>query len=101
MNEPGSTRQIRLQRAAMPRLVTGELTDVVEPRGVLLREGLDRGDAYFVHEEEVPRAGANVTRAFQRARWRHGRVSTWLGRRKTTGLGPGGSGLHFDRLEPR
>jgi hypothetical protein len=100
VNEPGSNRQIRLQRAAMPRLVTGELTDVVEPRGAVLRHGLDAGEPYFVHEEEVPRGGAVVTRAFQRARWRHGRVVTWLGRRKTTGRGPGASGLRFDRIEP-
>jgi hypothetical protein len=100
VHEPGSNRQIRLQRAAMPRLVTGDLTDTVEPRGVLLRHGLDRGDSYFVHEEEVPRSGAVVSRSFQRARWRHGRVSTWLGRQKRTGLGPGASGLRFDRIEP-
>lgn len=100
VNEPGSNRQIRLQRAAMPRLVTGELTDVVEPRGAVLRHGLDAGEPYFVHEEEVPRGGAVVARAFQRARWRHGRVVTWLGRRKTAGRGPGASGLRFDRIEP-
>ena len=100
-HEPGSNRQIRLQRAAMPRLATPDLSDVVEPRGVLLREGLDAGERYFVHEEEVPRGGAVVTRAFQRSRWRHGRVSTWLGRRKTTGRGPGASGLRFDRTEAR
>jgi hypothetical protein len=100
VNEPGSNRQIRLQRAAMPRLVTGELTDVVEPRGAVLRHGLDAGEPYFVHEEEVPRGGAVVARAFQRARWRHGRVVTWLGRRKTAARGPGASGLRFDRTEP-
>jgi hypothetical protein len=101
VHELGSNRQIRLQRAAMPRLVTGDLADVVEPRGVLLRQGLDQGDSYFVHEEEVPRSGAVVSRSFQRARWRQGRVSTWMGRRKRTGLGPGASGLRFDRIEPR
>lgn len=101
VNEPGSNRQIRLQRAAMPRLATGDLTDVVEPCGAVLRVGLDAGEPYFVHEEEVPRSGAVVRRAFQRSRWRHGRVSTWLGRRKSTGLGPGASGLVFDRVEPR
>jgi hypothetical protein len=100
-NEPGSNRQIRLQRAAMPRLSTGTLSDVVEPRGVLLRVGLDESQPYFVHEEEVPRGGIVVRRAFQRSRWRHGRVSTWLGRRKSMGRGPGASGLVFDRVERR
>jgi hypothetical protein len=42
-----------------------------------------------------------VARAFNRARWRRGKVSTWLGRRKSIGVGPGASGLRFDRLEPR
>jgi hypothetical protein len=98
---PGSNREIRLQRGAMPRLIPGTPTPV-EPRGAILRSGLDERPAqpYFVHEEEVPRAGIVVTRTFQRARWWDGRIYTWLGRRKQTGRGQGSSGLEFDRIVP-
>src|SRR5262249_24677422 len=58
----GSNRKIQLQRAAMPRVLEGDRDPPVkiEPRTVLLREGLDRTpqEPYFVFEEEVPRAGA-------------------------------------------
>src|SRR5215203_934599 len=58
---PGDIREIQLQRAGLPRIIEGgppQLTKV-EPRTVLLREGLDLEDpqSYFVHEEEVPREG--------------------------------------------
>ena len=56
-------------------------------------------DPYYVHEEEVPRAGATVTRKFQRTRWYNGRIYTWIGRQKRTGRGEGNSGLKFDQIE--
>jgi hypothetical protein len=97
-----NNREIRLQRAAMPRLLEGDPDKPVKvrPRTALLREGLDSTprSAYFVNEEEVPRAGARVTQSFQRTRWRNGRVFIWLGVRKQTGRGEGSSGLAFDRL---
>ena len=55
--------------------------------------------AYFINEEEVPRAGRIVTRSFQRVRWLDGRVMLWLGRRTMTGRGEGSSGLEFDVIE--
>ena len=58
----------------------------------------DASRAYFLHEEEVPRAGVRVTQAFQRTRWRDGRAWVWLGVRKQTGRGEGSSGLAFDRI---
>ena len=72
----------------------------IRPRTVLLRDGLESTPrfSYFLHEEEVPRAGAIVSRSYQRARWRDGRVIVWLGARKQTGRGEGSSGLAFDRL---
>jgi hypothetical protein len=102
-HRPGSQRLIRLQRASMPRLTDALPLSRVEPRGRVLRTGLDEADQrpYFLHEEEVPRAGAIVTRGFQRARWFDGKVYTWIGRRKETGRGQGASGLTFDRVEPR
>ena len=99
VHEPGSDREIRLQRAAMPRLVGTSIGAVVEPRGAVLRHGLP-ANPYFIHEEEVPRSGARLTRSYQRTRWFDGRVFTWLGRRKQTGLGQGSSGLEFDRIVP-
>jgi hypothetical protein len=72
----------------------------IQPRTVLLREGLDRtpAETYFVFEEEVLRAGTRVTQAFERTRWTDGRVHTWLRVRRQTGRGEGSSGLAFDRL---
>ena len=99
---PGSNREIRLQRAAMPRL-TVDPPVPVEPRGVILRSGLDEEprQPYFIHEEEIPRAGITVSCTYQRARcWWDGRVYIWLGRRKTTGRGQGSSGLEFDKILP-
>jgi hypothetical protein len=102
---PGDTRQTRLQRASMCRILRDDPDPPrkVKPRGQLLREGLDSPtqQPYFLHEEEVPRAGIVVTRAFQRTRWLDGRVITWVGMSKQTGRGEGSSGLRFDLLQPR
>jgi len=98
----GSNREIQLQRAALPRIIDGDRQDPVkvQPRTHLLREGLDRTPAelYFVHEEEVPRAGAALAQLFQRTRWTNGRVHVWLRVRRQTGRGEGTSGLGFDQL---
>ena len=101
--KPGSNREIRLQRAQMPRLTDAIDKSTIEPRGQILRVNLDGDQAnttYFLHEEEVPRAGVIVTRKFQRARGANGEVFTWVGRRKETGRGEGASGLAFDQVVP-
>jgi len=99
---PGSVRQIQLQRASMPRVRENDpdRPQRIKPRTSLLREGLDRPQPlpYFVHEEEVPRAGVRVRQSFQRTRWTDGRVVVWLGAAKQVGRGEGSSGLEFDRL---
>jgi len=99
---PGSNREIQLQRAAMPRILDGDPNPPVkvQPRTVLLREGLDESppQAYFIHQEEISRAGARLLQTFQRARWTDGSVFTWLRVRKLTGRGEGASGLAFDEL---
>jgi hypothetical protein len=98
----GDNRETQLQRAAMPRILDGDpqRPRKVVPRTSLLREGLDSvpQETYFVHEEEVPRAGVVVTQRFQRTRWRDGRAWVWLGVRKQTGRGEASSGLAFDRI---
>jgi hypothetical protein len=89
----GSVRETQLQRAAMPNP-----PQKIRPRTSLLRHEMPR--AYFVHEEEVPRAGAVVVQSYQRTRWIGGQVITWFGARKQTGRGEGWSGLRFDTIEP-
>lgn len=103
VHHPGSNREIRLQRAAMPRLIPGAAKTGVEPRGAILRPGLDEEpqQPYFLNDEGVPRAGVAASRSYQRTRWWDGRIYTWLGRKKQTGKGRRGtSGLEFDRIEP-
>jgi hypothetical protein len=92
---PNDNREIQLQRAAMPSAVDGE---PVPPRTTLLREGLDRGQWYFINEEEVPQAGTRLSVAYNRTRWRDGRVSLWLTTHRGEGRGQGSSGLIFDLL---
>ena len=97
-------REIQLQRAALPRLLEGDPSPPIKvrPRGVLLRHGLDMtpAQAYFLHEEEVLRAGVQVQQVFKRTRWHGGRVVTWLAVSKQTGRGEGSSGLAFDQILP-
>ena len=87
---PGSVRSIRLQRARLPNQLS-------QPLGVVL----DVPAPYFIAEEEVPRAGRTITRAFQRARWIDGTTFLWLGRAAPFGRGEGSSGLVFDAVEER
>jgi hypothetical protein len=101
---PGDIRETQLQRAAMPRLIEGDPapTEKVRPRTTLLREGLDAvpAVAYFVHEEEVPRAGTQVQLVYQRTRWRNGKVVLWLAAQRQTSRGEASSALAFDQLIP-
>lgn len=100
---PGDNREIQLQRAAMPRVLEGDPNPPVKvrPRSVLLREGLEDTppQTYFIHEEEVPRAGARLLQCFERTRWIDGQVYTWLRVKRQTGRGEGSSGLAFDQIE--
>jgi hypothetical protein len=85
---PGSVRSIRLQRGRMPS----------QP-GAPLGEILSAPAPYFIAEEEIPRAGRIVDRAYQRARWIDGASFLWLGRSTSPGRGEGLSGLIFDQIE--
>ena len=64
------------------------------PRGRLL------ADDSWVHEEEVPREGAVVTRRPVLARWFDGSLHAWTRREKTPGRGESSSGLAFDTVRP-
>lgn len=93
---PGSA-QIRLQKAAMPEFIS-RYGDTVVPSRTSLLVPTQADGRLFVHEEEVPRAGAMVTRQFNRTRWYNGRVFTWIAKRKEAGRGEGSSGLAFDQI---
>jgi hypothetical protein len=54
---------------------------------------------YYIAEQEVPRAGTRLVRAFQRTRWRNGATFVWLGTAKETGKGSARSALAFDQIE--
>ncbi len=104
VHKDNNNREIQLQRASMPRIIPGDPhpPEKIKPRTVLLRCGLDQTPAqpYFLHEEEVPRAGVRVLQTYQRTRWHDGSVFTWLGVRKLTARGEGSSGLAFDQIRP-
>jgi hypothetical protein len=97
-----SDREVELQRAGVLRLIDGDPQSPVriEPATALLRRGRDQlpTQPMFVHEEEVPRSGTELTRAFQRTRWRGGRTFVWLSIAKETGRGGDRSGLAFDAI---
>jgi hypothetical protein len=100
--DPDSGRQVRLQRAALTRVIDGDPAAPVpvHPLTMLLRDGLDvpTPRPWFLHEAEVLREGLRVATRFQRTRWRDGRVVVWLGARKYVGRGEGSSGLAYDRI---
>ncbi len=99
---PGSVREIQLQRSRMLRIIEGDPLppEKIPPRTTLVREGLDETpkQQYFLHEEEVPRAGIRVTQSFRRTRWTKGEAYVWLGVQKQTGRGERSSGLTFDTI---
>jgi hypothetical protein len=89
------TEEVRLARAAV--LDLDGSPRVVHSQARVL--GADPTAPLLIPEEEVPREGALVRRAFQGARWHDGRLVVWSAYRKTVGRGEGSSGLRFDTLE--
>ena len=91
------TNSVRLRRGAMLRHTTGGNGENATARAAGRILVPDRDLRLF--DEEVPRAGAHVTRAYQLARWIDGSTHLWTARRKRPGRGEGWSGLRFDVLE--
>ena len=86
---------VRLKRGLLPRFESDDLIGTFQPQGLVLEPNRD----LLLHDEEVPREGARVTRAYQYARWVDGSTHLWIGRRKQPGRGEGSSGLRFDIVE--
>jgi hypothetical protein len=89
---------IGLRLGALPRTRPDGTAEPIRPLGQLLRPPA-AGTELVLHDEEVPREGARVTRAYQLARWADGSTFLWMGRRKGVGRGEGSSGLRFDAME--
>jgi len=93
-----SDPSMTLRLGALSRIRPDGAVVPIRPLGRLLAPATP--DAPVVlREEEVPREGARVTRAYQLARWVDGTTFLWLGRRKAVGRGEGSSGLRFDTME--
>lgn len=94
-------REMKLQRASMPR-VHNEQIDKVRPTTSFLRVGItpdnNQSTPFYLHEEEVPAKGITVTRSEQRIRWFDGKTINWQGFRKEAGKGPSASSLKFDSI---
>jgi hypothetical protein len=90
-----NTPAIRLRRGMLLR---GDAAEPAAPQP--LGRILEPGRPLSLFEEEVPRAGARVTRTYQFARWVDGSTHVWIGRRTGAGRGEGYSGLRFDLVEP-
>ena len=86
MVSPGSIR-FDLVSLEQPGLESG-------PLGRLLTPGT------WLHEEEVPREGAAVSRRPVLARWFDGSTHAWTRREKNPGSGESSSGLAFDIVRP-
>jgi hypothetical protein len=97
---PGAAARSRSSAGPCPGILDAPVSPPVQvrPRTTLLRPGLDAGQPYFVHEEEVPRVGTRLSLTFNRTRWYDGRVVVWLGARRTTGRGEASGGLDCDRV---
>ncbi len=103
VHKKNDNREIQLQRASMLRIIEGDTQTPVKikPQTGILREGLEAEPdplAYYIHEEEISRAGVRISQSFQRTRWLNGEVFVWLGMKKKTGRGEGSSGLAFDQI---
>jgi hypothetical protein len=83
----GRERGAALDLTGRARVVRSQARLLGEPTQPLL-----------IPEEEVPREGAVVRRAWQGARWYDGRLFVWSANRKSAGRGEGSSGLRFDTL---
>jgi hypothetical protein len=99
----GADAGVQLERRVLLRFDATGAAHAVHPRGLLLRSDPSLPVAaeapLRLHEEEVPREGALVTRAFQYARGTAGESFLWVGRDKRVGTGEGSSLLRYDVAE--
>ena len=93
---PGSSRQVGLVEAVLPRPDSLGDLEVSSPRSSVLQELAGR----VIPEEEVPSSGVVVRRRWFLARSADGGRHAWAARSVSVGRGEGASGLRFDVAEP-
>ncbi len=91
--QPPPDGSLRLVRARL--LNTDGSNTARVARGAILG-----GPPLKLYDEELPREGARIVRAYQCTRWTSGQTVLWLALRKSVGRGEGASGLRFDGIEP-
>lgn len=96
LNEVGTTS---LEQGVLERQGLGLIGEdgLIQPRTALLQ--LHPGQAYRLHEHEVPPAGVRINGQCYRARWYDGRTLLWFGRQRGPAQAGGSSGLIFDQLK--
>jgi hypothetical protein len=96
--ERGRSEQVRLRRGRVHRGLDAEGRPISSGAvGQILNPG-SSGAPLHIFEEEIPRGGIEVSRAWQLARDRQGRVWLWLGQRKRPRRPSKEPGIVFDRL---
>lgn len=86
--------QVRLRRARMQAWALLHAAQV-GPKS----EFLDPRRPRWLAEEQVPKAGVRVERAWQLGRWHDGSLHLWLRYRTTPGRGEASSGVRWDVLD--
>jgi hypothetical protein len=97
MRVDSTTGEMRLVRASF--LAADGTRQSASPQGRLLFDEANPAARLLLHEEEVPREGVVVRRAYQAARWFDGTLFLWSANRKGVGRGEGSSGLSFDVID--
>ncbi len=95
VHDPGGSAAVMLQRGAL--LTQDGSANPVPPQGILLQPEVS---PWYLHQEEVPRAGRRIQRVPSVARWTDGTAYAWVSRRVSSGAGEGSSGLRFDVATP-
>ena len=89
----GGHRLDRLVLRALVRRAHGEVVEA-HPPGAILAGGAD----WWIHEEELGRAGLTLDRRVKVGRWHDGSRHRWIGRNVWPGTGEASSGLLWDTV---
>ena len=91
--EPVDIDSIKLVLRALVRRAHGVVVEA-HPPGEILAGGAD----WWIHEEELGRAGLTLDRRVKVGRWHDGSRHRWIGRNVWPGVGEANSGLLWDTV---